>query len=167
MKLSVAIVLLFGAFFLVLTGMPLQLLHMSPVEPAYANIDNSWSNDWDQVRVWGTVQSEYNGDHKIQSWDIEWNKIWGQDDIWEKAWNKVDDKDRFWSKDDTWDKFQGFDKDRDKIPDHDWDHEWGKHHDHDDGCGNKKVPEPGMFSLLSAGIAGVGIYSIMRRGKSN
>jgi hypothetical protein len=158
-----------GAFMLVLTGMPLQLLHVDLVKSAYATIHTGGSDEWEYSGQHGRSNEnfvshlpgdssdewEYSGQHGDSNWDFlsdlqggdnyrgegnyQYNILgWsnGQGNSWDNSW------------DNGWGNGWG----------NGWDNGWEK-----DGRCHKKVPEPGTLSLLGAGIAGVGIYSFVRR----
>ena len=149
----------------------------------YNNLDignNGNSGDRHEKQDQGN-DGEHGDSHNILISGHDLNKILGsynkkddqgQEDNEENNWGQFDDWKKFKIKDDDCKDFRDYDKD--------WHKNWGKNedgdkfwkkdknYDCDDGCDhhkhdNCKVPEPSMFSLLGVGIAGVGVYSFIKR----
>jgi hypothetical protein len=186
MKRNVVSCLMLGAFMLVLTGMPLQLLHIDFVKSSYAYIAHGENHDWDRI-LGQENDSHYIRDRGTDGDKGGWHENQGQGNEGDDgvSYNILDILDRdkegnhgvlhyisegdndgdhggrhnIWGWDNDGDnggrhKNGGYDDDGDNGEDN--------HHHHGGRC-NKKVPEPGTLSLLGAGIAGVGVYSFIRR----
>ena len=181
MKRNVVSCLMLGAFMLVLTGMPLQLLHIDLVKSAYAYISYGQNHDWDRILGQGN-DGEHGDLYNILERGNDLIKILGRD-------NKRDDRGQEGNGENNW--YQSDERETFRVKDDDCkdlqdqgEHGRGNYRHivygrHDDGCDrhfrehedhhkrdNCKVPEPSMFSLLGAGIAGVGVYSFIRRRSS-
>jgi hypothetical protein len=211
MKRNVVSCLMLGAFMLVLTGMPLQLLHIDLVKSAYATVYTGGSDAWKYSGQRGDSNGNFRsdlqgsggygdyggsvdiGDYGGSGGSGGYGDYGGSVDIgdygssggkggWHENQGQGNDGDNgvlhYISGRDTDENLggqhenQGHGNDGDHGGRHknrDYDNEGdngqGDHHDHDGRC-NKKVPEPGTLSLLGAGIAGVGIYSFIRRRSS-
>jgi hypothetical protein len=201
MKRNVVSCLMLGAFTLVLTGMPLQLLHIDFAKSAYAMHSSGLSNkdDWEKIRnqaddlgkplgkndkgddILEKVSHQVDDRGKLLSKDDSRNsnlseydkgeKTHGPDDILDKVLYQFDGQEKFRVKDDDCKDFL------DQVEHGRRGHRRiGYYGRYDDGCDGRsrkhkdhhehdhcKVPEPSMFSLLGAGIAGVGVYSFIRR----
>jgi len=110
---------------------------------------------------------EYNEENILGRFD-DWKKFRSKDDDckdfqdhdkdWHKNWGKNEDWDTYWGNHKHYDSYDNW-CDR-RYCEHE------DHHEHHHKRNNCNVPEPSMFSLLGAGIAGVGAYSFIRRRSS-
>jgi len=173
MKRTVVSCLMLGTLMLVLTGMPLQLLHIDLIKSAYAYIAYGENHDWDNIRgqdkELDKIRGQENDQHNIMGMGNKWDDR-GQEGSGENNWYQFDDREKFRVKDDDCKDILNHEKDGHKNwgKNEDGDTFWSKHkhYDSDDGRCNNKVPEPTTLSLLGAGIAAVGIYSFIRRRNS-